>query len=218
MCSCIISCASEQPAQQNRYSEGWPGILGNILMSANSNFGPVDDIFRSRLQTSLSCLGGQSKNIRCVIRYPHPTARNYLRIKNNNISTISWSIDHGVCDDLWNDDELGLTSIGLVLDFLPASSTCPNSKAMEKQQWDIKDMTAVQLGRPYHLLISSSFDLGWSSLPWCIKCGQSLCRISFSNSWCVFRPILSNPSLKREAKTGTVRQNQQTREEFSDKS
>ena len=95
----------EQPAQQNRYSVGWPGIPGNILMSAKSNFGPVDDNFRFRWQTSLSCLGGQSKNIRCVIRYPHPTARNYLRIKNN--TTISWSIDHGLCDDVWNDDELG---------------------------------------------------------------------------------------------------------------
>ena len=128
---------------------------------------------------------------------------------------INWSWSLWWCMKWWR---TRVTSIGLVLDFLPFSSTCPNSKAMEKQQWDIKDMTAVQLGRPYHLLISSSFDLGWSSLPWCIKCGQSLCRISFSNSWCVFRPILSNPSLKRAAKTGAVRQNQQTIEEFSDKS
>ena len=150
----------EQPAQQNRYSEGWPVILGNILMSANSNFGPVDDNFRSRWQTSLSCLGGQSKNIRCVIRYPHPTARNYLRIKNN--TTISWSIDHGVCDDQWNDDELGLTSIGLVLDFLPSSSTCPNSKVMEKQQWEIKDMTAVQLG--LRIIFKSPPHLTWGDL------------------------------------------------------
>ena len=74
--------------------------------------------------------------------------------KNNSINTISWSIDHGFCDDLWNDDELGLTCIGLVLDFLPSSSTCPNSKVMEKQQWDIKGMTEVQLGTPV-----SSFNL-----------------------------------------------------------
>ena len=38
--------------------------------------------------------------------------------------------------------------------FLPPSSTCPNSKVMEKQQWDIKNMTEVQLGTPV-----SSFNL-----------------------------------------------------------